>query len=211
MRGGYGWIFPCPGGVFNIGAGHPGSHQKLKSGKGRMQELNLRRFFESFCEVYEPAHRLMSEGERLSELKGAPLRCSLLGARWSRDGLLVTGEAAGSTYAFSGEGIGKAMETGLLAADALLALPRTQGTGAVSTDDAPIRERYAASLLGLKPKFDLYERASRVNDMPWLADLVIWRANNSARIMARMSAVIEEKQNPGFLLSWRGMRKLLTE
>jgi flavin-dependent dehydrogenase len=210
MRGGYGWIFPCPGGVFNIGAGHPGSHLKLKSGKGHMQDVNLRRFFESFCEVYEPARRLMSEGEKLDTLKGAPLRCSLLGARFSRDGLLVTGEAAGSTYAFSGEGIGKALETGLLAADALLALPRVAG-GQVSVNDSAIRERYEAGLLGLKPKFDLYERASRVNDHPWLADLVIWRANKSARIMARMSAVIEEKQNPGFLLSFRGMRKLLTE
>jgi geranylgeranyl reductase family protein len=207
MRGGYGWIFPCPGGVFNIGAGHPGSHRKLASGKGHMQNnLNLRRFFEAFCEVYEPARRLMQEGEKLGELKGAPLRCSLLGARWSRDGLLVTGEAAGSTYAFSGEGIGKAMETGLLAADALLAAPRQD-----HASDGVIRGRYEAGLVGLKPKFDLYERASRVNDMPWLADLVIWRANKSARIMARMSAVIEEKQNPGWLLSFRGMRKLLTE
>ena len=206
MRGGYGWIFPCPGGVFNIGAGHPGSHHKLASGKGQMQNLNLRHFFETFCEVYEPARRLVSEGERLTELKGAPLRCSLLGARWSRDGMLAAGEAAGSTYAFSGEGIGKALETGLLAADALLALPREQ-----RSNDGAIRQRYESSLLGLKPKFDLYERATRVNDHPWLADLVIWRANKSARIMARMSAVIEEKQNPGFLLTFRGIRKLLTE
>jgi len=190
MRGGYGWIFPGPDGVFNIGAGHPGSHRKL-----------------TFTQVYEPARRLMSEGERLGDLKGAPLRCSLLGARWARPGLLVTGEAAGSTYAFSGEGIGKAMETGLLAADALLATRAT----APDADDEAVRRHYEAGLLGLKPKFDLYERASRVNDHPWLADLVIWRANKSARIMARMSAVIEEKQNPGWLLSVRGMRKLLTE
>jgi geranylgeranyl reductase family protein len=209
IKGGYGWIFPCRDGVFNIGAGHPGSHRKLKSGKGQMQDLNLRRFFESFCEVYEPARRLMSEGEQLGELKGAPLRCSLLGARWSRDGLLVAGEAVGSTYAFSGEGIGKALETGLIAADALLEARRL--TGGLHDRDADIRGRHEAGLLALKPKFDLYERASRVNDMPWLADLVIWRANKSPRIMARMSAVIEEKQNPGWLLSFRGMRKLLTE
>jgi geranylgeranyl reductase family protein len=209
MRGGYGWIFPGPDGVFNIGAGHPGSHIKLKSGKGHMQDLNLRRFFEAFCEVYEPARRLMAEGERLSELKGAPLRCSLLGARWSRDGLLVAGEAIGSTYAFSGEGIGKALETGLVAADALLGARRAAGSA--RAPDADVRERHQAGLLALKPKFDLYERASRINNHPWLADLVIWRANKSPRIMARMSAVIEEKQNPGWLLSLRGMRKLLTE
>ena len=54
-------------------------------------------------------------------MKGAPLRCTLEGARYTRPGLLVTGEAAGSTYSFTGEGIGKAFETGMLAAEALLA------------------------------------------------------------------------------------------
>lgn len=225
LRGGYGWIFPGPGGVFNIGAGHPGSHIQLRSGKGHMHNVNLRRFFEAFCEVYEPARRLMSEGEVLGDLKGAPLRCSLLGARWSRAGLLAAGEAIGSTYAFSGEGIGKALETGLIAADALLEplAGAAEGPGAhlapaglararrLAADDAGVRRRHEAGLLTLKPKFDLYERASRINNHPWLADLVIWRANKSERIMARMSAVIEEKQNPGWLLSFRGMRKLLTE
>ena len=52
-------------------------------------------------------------------MKGAPLRCTLDGARFTRPGLLVTGEAAGSTYAFTGEGIGKAMETALHAAEAM--------------------------------------------------------------------------------------------
>jgi hypothetical protein len=104
----------------------------------------------------------------LGTLKGAPLRCSLAGTRWSCPGLLVTGEAAGSTYAFTGEGIGKAMETGLLAADAL-------GTDSRSTD-ADTRARYEASLRALQPRFALYQRAEHVNRRPWLADLVIWRA-----------------------------------
>ena len=61
----------------------------------------------------------MAGGSCMGELKGAPLRCSLDGARFSRPGLLATGEAVGSTYAFTGEGIGKALETGMLAAEAL--------------------------------------------------------------------------------------------
>ncbi|MEI2679772.1 MAG: hypothetical protein V9G29_19045 [Burkholderiaceae bacterium] len=32
----------------------------------------------------------------------------------------MTGEAAGSTYAFTGEGIGKALETGIAAAETLI-------------------------------------------------------------------------------------------
>jgi len=207
MKGGYGWIFPAPGGVFNIGAGLTGSHVRTAGGKGRMQDVNLRRFFEAFCEVYAPARELMASGTPLGELKGAPLRCSLVGAKWSRPGLLVTGEAAGSTYAFSGEGIGKAMETGMLAAQALLE-ERTGGDGSA---DAAVRTRYEAALRAVKPKFDLYETASHVNHRPWLTDLVVWRANKSPRILRRMSGVLEETQNPGRLLSWKGIFKLLFE
>ncbi len=207
MKGGYGWIFPAPGGVFNVGAGLTGSHVRTAAGKGRMQDVNLRRFFEAFCEVYAPARELMAGGTLQGELKGAPLRCSLIGARWSRPGMLVTGEAAGSTYAFSGEGIGKAMETAALAADALIAAR----AGGSSADDEAVRARYEASLEAIKPKFDLYEIASHVNHRPWLTDLVVWRANRSPRILRRMSGVLEETQNPGRLLSWKGIAKLLLE
>ncbi len=202
LSGGYGWIFPCPGGVFNIGAGLTGSHVVRRNGRHAMQDVNLRQMFDAFCELHAPARELMAGGTLQGEIKGAPLRCSLLGAAWSRPGLLVTGEAAGSTYAFSGEGIGKAMETGLLAAEALRS----------GLDDVQhVRSTYEAAMAALKPKFDLYERASHVNHRPWLADLVIWRARRSPRILRRMSGVLEETQNPGRLLSWRGIGKLMFE
>jgi menaquinone-9 beta-reductase len=207
LRGGYGWIFPAPGGLFNIGAGLTGSHitqnKGPNKGKGQMQDVNLRGMFDAFCEVYPPAAALMKNGTLEGELKGAPLRCSMIGGRWSRPGLLATGEAAGSTYAFSGEGIGKAMETGILAAEAVLLNP--------SASDADIRQRYEAALRVLKPKFDLYETASRVNHHPWIADLVVWRAKRSARIRRRLSGVLEETQNPGRLFTLRGFTKLMTE
>jgi hypothetical protein len=44
-----------------------------------------------------------------------------------------------------------------------------------------------------------------------LIDLVIWRARRSAGILRRMSGVLEETQNPGRLLSWRGLSKLMLE
>ena len=202
LAGGYGWIFPAPGGVFNIGTGLTGSHEVERGDGGfRMQDVNLRRMLDAFCEVYAPAGELMRGGQLQGEIKGAPLRCSLGGARWSRPGLLVSGEAAGSTYAFTGEGIGKALETGLLAGEAIdLAQP-----------DAAVRQRYEAALRALKPRFSLYEKAAHVNHRPWLTDLVIWRANRSEGIRRRMSGVLEETQNPGRLLSWRGITKLMFE
>ncbi len=202
LRRGYGWIFPCRDGVFNIGVGLAHSHAASDDGHGTMGHVNLRELFKVFGEAYAPARSLLDGGRLLGDLKGAPLRCSLAGAAYTRAGLLATGEAIGSTYAFTGEGIGKAMETGLLAAEALLHA-RMSGE-----DDAATRSRYEAAVLALKPRFDLYERANRINDHPWLADLLIWRANRSPRILKRMCGVLEETNNPGNLLSVRGITRL---
>jgi menaquinone-9 beta-reductase len=202
LRKGYGWIFPCPGGVFNIGVGLAHSHGRQVAGRATMEDVNLRALMAAFTRIHAPAGELMAHGTPMGALKGAPLRCSLEGARFSRPGMLATGEAAGSTYAFTGEGIGKAMETGILAAEALLT------AHAHAEADAATQARYEAALAALKPRFDLYQRASKVNEHPWLADLVIWRANRSARILRRMAAVLEETGNPGNLVSLRGLAKL---
>ena len=200
LKQGYGWIFPCRDGVFNIGVGLGDCFGLAGSGRLRMQDVNLRQLFDALCDLYAPARELMAGGEVVGELKGAPLRCSLDGAWYSRAGLLATGEAVGSTYDFSGEGIGKAMETGMLAAQAIV-----QGS---AQDDVTVRQAYEASLRALQPRFELYRKASRVNAHPWLADLVIWRARNSPRILRRMSGVLEETANPGNLISARGLAKL---
>ncbi len=196
---GYGWIFPCGGDIFNIGAGVAQSHREGKDGRHAMKDVNLRAVFAAFEELYPPARELVATGqwqaEPGQELKGAPLRCSLAGARLATPGLLVTGEAAGSTYAFTGEGIGKAMETGMLAAEAILA----------NADDAAVRADYEARVLALKPRFDLYEQASKANAHPWLIDLLVWSARRSPRRLERMSGLLEETQLPTDAATVRGV------
>ena len=199
---GYGWIFPCPGGVFNIGVGIADSHAEHRNGKLTKKEINLRQVMDDFQKAYAPARELMQGGTLLGPMKGAPLRCTLEGARFTRPGLIVTGEAAGSTYSFTGEGIGKALETGIHAAEAVLA---GQAQGA---SDAQVRADYEARLLALKPRFDLYQRANIVNRHPWLADLLIWRANKTPHIVRRMSGVLDETSNPGHLVSAKGLLRL---
>jgi flavin-dependent dehydrogenase len=197
LAGGYGWIFPAPGGLFNIGAGLTGSHEVERGDGGfRMQDVNLRQMFDAFCEVYAPAGELMRGGTLQGELKGAPLRCSLSGARWSRPGLLVTGEAAGSTYAFTGEGIGKALETGLLAADAL----------DPAAGDAAVRSRYEASAACAEAAFRPV-REGRAREPPPLADRPGDLAR-PARARGRISCASphewragRDAANPGRLLS----------
>jgi geranylgeranyl reductase family protein len=202
---GYGWIFPCRDGVFNIGVGIADSHDQHRDGKLTKREVNLRQVMEDFTRIYAPARELMQGGTLIGPMKGAPLRCTLEGARYTRPGLMVIGEAAGSTYSFTGEGIGKALETGIHAAEAVLA-GREQ-----SASDAQVRAAYEASLLALKPRFQLYKRANFVNRHPWLADLLIWRARKSAALVRRMSGVLNETSNPGHLVTVKGLVRLFTE
>jgi len=207
---GYGWIFPCGDDVFNIGVGVAQSHREGKDGKQVMQHVNLRDVFAAFQGLYAPARDLVAGGRWLAEpgqeLKGAPLRCSLEGARLEAPGVLVTGEAAGSTYAFTGEGIGKAMETAMHAAEAILARPRDDIGDA---GDAAIRADYAARVLSLKPRFDLYEEANRANEHPWLVDLLVWSARRSPRRVQRMAGVLEETHIPTDAVTVRGVLRRL--
>ncbi|MBV8122580.1 MAG: geranylgeranyl reductase family protein [Burkholderiaceae bacterium] len=206
VRPGYGWIFPAPGACFNVGVIVADSHRTLSSGKGAKKDLNLRAIFDAFCKHYPPAATLMREGRLTGELKGAPMRFTLNGARWSRSGLMVIGEAAGTTYSFTGEGIGKAMETGMLAAEALIA-----SRGAAPQGDAQVREHYEQGLRKLQPRYRLYERANRVNALPWLADLVVWRAQRSQSVLSRLSGVLNETSNPGNPFSLKGMKRLFLD
>jgi flavin-dependent dehydrogenase len=211
MRTGYGWIFPCGKGLFNIGVGVEHSHGRRDDSDPDaatppgMGQVNLREMLKTFGEVYPVAAELMSAGGWQGEVKGAPLRCSLLGAGFSRPGLLVTGEAAGSTFAFTGEGIGKALETGLLAAQALLEGRRLGWT------DAALRAHYEQQLRALKPRYDVYDHASVVNRWPWLVELMVWSAKRSPARLRRMTGLLEETYLPRNPLSPGALMRLFFE
>jgi geranylgeranyl reductase family protein len=205
LRPGYGWIFPCGPETWNIGVG--AFFRRDASGRDLAADTNLRRMFDDFTRLYAPAAALMRGGELQGDLRGAPLRCALDGARTGRPGLIATGEAIGSTYDFTGEGIGKALETGLLAADTLHA-HWSSASPDHATDAALLRD-YDARLAELRPRFALYERANGINRHPWLADLVVWRARRSPALLRRMSGVLDETVNPGNLVSVAGVLRLL--
>ncbi|UUZ65236.1 hypothetical protein LP417_11850 [Polaromonas sp. P1-6] len=162
---GYGWIFPGPNGVFNVGAGY------FFDAPRRPAVGNVRQVFASFVERFPLARQLLAEAEPLGELKGAPLRTALKGARLARPGLLVAGEAAGSTYSFSGEGIGKALETGILAAEHAFDFFSGKLT---ATTLGPAYQQSLAEALA--PRFAAYETAQQWLSYPVACDFITARA-----------------------------------
>ena len=80
------------------------------------------------------------------------------------------------------------------AAEAILRRPRDDGERCRRR--AAIRADYAARVLSLKPRFDLYEEANRANAHPWLIDLLVWSARRSPRRVQRMAGVARGDAHP---------------
>lgn len=189
---GYGWIFPGPDNRFNVGCGY------FRADTG--QHRSLRDLWARFVAVFEPAGAIVRESTRLTDFRGAPLRTGLAGARFGRPGLLALGEAAAMTYPATGEGIGKAMESGLLAA-ALVA-------GAIS--DGGTRDRvHAAYESEFRRNFGghyaAYRKAEEWSSQPWLLNLLAWRANSGQFARRQLESLLAEQTDPRRLFSKRGL------
>jgi flavin-dependent dehydrogenase len=113
---GYGWIFPLPNGVANIGAGvFPWSWA------GRWMSRNARQAFNSFIQT-PLLQEMLAEARQVGPVKGYPLRIDFLSAPTYSDRILLVGEAAGLVNPLTGEGIDYALESGKVAAEHLLHL-----------------------------------------------------------------------------------------
>jgi flavin-dependent dehydrogenase len=190
--------------VFNVGIYVTDSHRAGKDGRHRMQDINLRDAFKRFSEFHAPLRELLAGGQWVGELKGAPVRCSLEGATPSRAGLMVIGEAVGTTYLLSGEGIGKALETGILAGEAILA------GGNAPDADAAVRSRYEQALSALQPHYEAYTRGNLANHRPWLVDLLVWSTRDSPRRRDKLAAVLDERYTPRRLMGAGSWWRLLS-
>ena len=68
-----------------------------------------------------------------------------------------------------------------------------------------MRADYAARVLALKPRFDMYEQANRANEHLWLIDLLVWSAKRSPRRVERMAGVLGETHIPTDAVTVRGV------
>jgi len=196
---GYGWIFPAPEATFNIGVCY------FYDAKALPPEKNVRRLLAKFLDMFPVARETMRHSIHATELRGAPLRTALCGAALSRPGLLVIGEAAGLTYSLSGEGIGKALESGIIAADTIAASKAVTPSSAevIANQYATrLRERFA-------PRYRAYRLAQDWLSSPRVANLVAHRARKSAFVRGELSALFQETTNPGRLFSVAGILRSL--
>ncbi len=180
----YGWIFPQADNTYNIGVWD--IYRKGDDGKGG-EIRSVNELWKVFIETFPPAVRLLANAEQLGPLKGAPMRLNLEGADFYKQNLLVIGEAAGTTYAFSGEGIGKALESGILAAECLL-------EAAPEATPEQVGARYAKRLVAqCAHRFRTYEVAQHWLSKPFLCNLVTRQVQRKGYLKRQMEGIFEER------------------
>ena len=189
---GYAWIFPLGGGEYNVGCG-------LFRRAGQNQRANLRDTFEAFTRSFPPARELMANSDATTPLRGGRLRCSL---HWlplaARPPVMAVGETLGATFPFTGEGIGKAMETAEIAAAVI--------GRAFDGDDLSLLDQLPLEIeRRLKPRYLGYERAELWMSHRWVADQLARLARRRAIIRRAAAGILDETVDPRAVFSLRGL------
>ena len=188
---GYAWIFPMGNREYNVGCG-------VFYNGTRKNKINLREAFSAFMTHFPVARSLMSKAESATPLRGAMLRSGLEGAARSCNGgsIVSIGETIGATYPFTGEGIGKAMETAALAARQIDYALQRDDPEPIGRIPRLIEEQLASRYVG-------YQVAQRWLSRPWLYDLVAIRIRSSRRLQDAAAGILNETTDPGAVFCWR--------
>lgn len=189
---GYAWIFPVGDGEFNVGCGV--AYRDKKTAR-----VNLRDAFQLFVTNFPLAAEIVRHAESISPIRGAMLRCGLTGTQPCGPGnTLVLGESIGATFPFTGEGIGKAMETGEIAAEV--------AHEALATGDLALLREFPNRIeQELRPKFLGYRIAESWFSRPWLTDFVARRISRSRFLQELVAGIVNETVDPREVFSLRGM------
>ncbi len=192
---GYGWIFPLGGGLYNVGCGVFGTRSRSEP---------LHRLFRRLLEEFPPARDLASRGSFVSPLQAAPLRCGPPEGPFCGPGPVVwAGEVAGTTFPFTGEGVGKALATGELAG-------RSASRHLRSGRGGEIQGYRGVVLRDIAPRYRAYRAAERWVARPWVCDFLARQVNRSRSLRRSAAAVLREAASPREVFSVSGvMRSLL--
>lgn len=192
---GYAWAFPLGDGRYNVGCG--------QFARNRRPWGNLRDKFDRFVTSFPGVRGLLQQASEVDKPVGARLRCGLSGAQVHDGGsVIAVGEAIGATYPFTGEGIGKAMETSLIAS-------RYAHRMLESDDRSILGELARAFALGLAPRYEGYRLAERFMSYPRVADFVARRARSSGRLRRALEGILSESVDPRLAFSLRGLFSVL--
>lgn len=190
---GYVWVIPLgrdSSGSWLYNVGYGTSYRFKNNGK-----LHLKKTLETFLSEFPLTRLLLKKGEDLFGTKSAPLRCGLTDSGpIQKNNLIAIGETIGTTFPFTGEGIGKAMESGRIAAEII--------HDALASGDMSRLSRYPSALNSrIKPRYSGYIKAEKWLSHRWLNDFVVRRISKSRFLQERLQEFMSETGDPRTLFS----------
>lgn len=171
----YGWVFPLPDNILNIGV-----YTHKESGQIPYMNKLMNIFSEILVEKYHVPLSITDQP------KGWIINTGLVTTDLCRDRALICGENISCTYNFSGEGIGPALKSGYLAAQSIIYAKGDYSRTTLLTYESKIRDELAPTHRGYNKLSRLFKHRTIL-----LIALLILRYSKKARELTQ--SIIDEK------------------
>jgi geranylgeranyl reductase family protein len=195
MLPGYLWIFPLPNGMANVGVG-------ITSERIREKKINLReQMLYAIKNNPQIAPRFVNATLK-GKIQGWGLPMATERKALSGENFILTGDAASLIDPFSGEGIGNALYSGMLAAEAIEQAIEQQNYSAAFLKSAYDDVLYKR----LGDEFKISTTLQRLCKYPWLFNFVVNKAYKSRSLRQTISCMFtdmdlrEQLSKPSFYL-----------
>ena len=178
---GYLWIFPLSDGMANIGIGMP-------SDGIRKKKINLRETMLNALKNNPAISHRFINAELTDKILGWGLPTCLKQDRISGDNFMLVGDAANLIDPFSGEGIGNALYSGMIAAQAAVEMLQTG-----IYDSAITAEKYDKVLYKkVGDELKIGALLQRLSGYPWLFNVVVKKAGKSPTLNAALTSMFTD-------------------
>lgn len=185
---GYLWIFPLPGGRANVGVG-------LLSEIVREKKINLREQMLYAIKNNPNIAPRFANATLIDKIQGWGLPLAMERQPLSGDRYILCGDAACLVDPFSGEGIGNALYSGMLAA---MALKELLPTGDLSKERLKVAyDDVVYKRLG--DEFKISATLQRLSKYPWLFNFVVNKAYKSQSLRETISCMFTDMDLRGQL------------
>lgn len=179
MQPGYFWIFPLPNGAANVGMG-------MLSSAVSSQKANLKQMMQDIIDTHPVIKERFKNATLQGKVEGWGLPLGSKKRNVSGERFLLTGDAGSLIDPFTGEGIGNAMVSGLVAS--------RQIKKAINANDfsANFLKEYDKELYKkLWAELKLSHYLQILSARPWLFNFVVRKASKSKELRETISCMFE--------------------
>jgi menaquinone-9 beta-reductase len=178
---GYFWIFPLPGGGANVGI-------CMESALVRKKKINLKAVMQDVINNHPNIKHRFANAVMTDKVYGWGLPMGVEKITVSGDHFIITGDAASLIDPFTGEGIGNALFSGMLAAEAA---DKAFQQNNFST--AFLKQEYDDILFRrIGDELKLSYTIQKLLRYPWLFNMIVNKANKSSSLRTTMSSMFAD-------------------